>query len=123
VRRGDQQPIRVGRAPHGLAVGAGAAWVAGTFDGSITRIDGRTLHTKAIQLDVTPERGAVGAGSVWVTARAAATLIRIDPRRLSVSGATHTGREPFAIGVYGRRAVWLGLVGANAIQRVRLGGR
>ncbi len=123
VRDGSQRSLTVGREPHGLAVGEGAVWVAGSKDDTITRVDTKTLATQTIQLNVTPERVAVGGGSVWVTAQGAASLIRIDADTRKVVATIPTGHGPFAVGVYRDRAVWLTLVGDNAIQRVRFSGR
>jgi DNA-binding SARP family transcriptional activator/DNA-binding beta-propeller fold protein YncE len=63
--------LAVGSHPSGIAVGAGAIWVAGA-DGTVSRIDpnagqglGRVVRT--IRVGGTPSSIAVGAGLVWVT--------------------------------------------------------
>jgi YVTN family beta-propeller protein len=64
--------LQVGRAPKGVAYGAGAVWVANGGDGTVSRIDpatGRLVAT--IRVGSSPAGIAVGAGYVWVTAQAA----------------------------------------------------
>ena len=63
--------ITVGSHPSGVAVGAGAVWVA-CSDGTVARIDptgagglGRVVRT--IRVGATPNGIAVGDGAVWVT--------------------------------------------------------
>ena len=63
--------ITVGSHPSGVAVGAGAVWVA-CSDGTVARIDpngagglGRVVRT--IRIGATPNGIAVGDGAVWVS--------------------------------------------------------
>jgi YVTN family beta-propeller protein len=62
-----QQVIPVGRAPFGLAVGAGSVWVTDYCGGTVVRIDPATNEVVArIETGHIPRWLAVGAGHVWV---------------------------------------------------------
>ena len=62
------QTIDVGRGASGVAVGAGAVWVASAIDREVSRIDPATGEVVArIAVDGAPREIAVGAGGVWVT--------------------------------------------------------
>ena len=64
----------VGRAPVGIAYGAGAVWVANSGDGTVSRIDPTTSKVVAtIRVGNSPRGIAVGGGKVWVTVQAART--------------------------------------------------
>ncbi len=58
--------ITVGREPMGVAVGAGAVWVANAIDGTVSKYDPNTGRVDTVAVGGTPTRIAVGAGSVWV---------------------------------------------------------
>ena len=74
-------PLPVGRGASGIAVGAGAVWVANTLDDTVTRIDPATGETKAtIPVGAGPRGLAVGLGAVWVADSRGADVSRIDPR-------------------------------------------
>ncbi|HEX4365085.1 MAG TPA: protein kinase [Solirubrobacteraceae bacterium] len=119
VRDGSQRVISVGRGPKGIAVGEGGVWVASSIDDEITRINPRTLRTTQIPIDAIPERITVGGGSVWTTAKEAGRLIRIDTTTHKVLERIDVGQRPFALEVTRGRAVWLTLIDAGGVQRVR----
>ncbi len=59
--------VQVGEHPSGVAVGAGAVWVA-SGDGTVSRIDPETDRvTRSIVLGGTPSGIGYGSGAVWVT--------------------------------------------------------
>jgi DNA-binding beta-propeller fold protein YncE len=65
------QVIEVGRGASGIAVGAGAVWVASALDREVWRLDPVSGEALArIPVDGAPREVAVGAGGVWVTADA-----------------------------------------------------
>jgi peptide/nickel transport system substrate-binding protein len=60
--------IAVGRAPTGVAVGAGAVWVANSGDGTVTRIDPTTdKPVKTITVGGSPQGIIVAANRVWTS--------------------------------------------------------
>jgi streptogramin lyase len=66
-----RQVIHVGRGASGVAVGAGAVWVACALDREVWRIDPDSGDIQArIRVEGAPREVTVGAGGVWVTADA-----------------------------------------------------
>ena len=61
--------LDVGRGSLALAAGEGAAWVSNAFDGTVTRIDGRTneVASIAVSADSSPKDVTVAGGLVWVS--------------------------------------------------------
>ena len=75
--------IQVGDEPVGVAVGAGAMWVANTGDGTVSRIDPATNEVERTieRRQPRPAGIAVADGLVWVAAQAPLTLLRGRRRR------------------------------------------
>ena len=72
--------IEVGNGPVGIAVGAGAVWVANSLDGTVSRIDPATGEVvDTIPVGNTPTGVAFGAGAVWVTNADDRSVSKIDP--------------------------------------------
>ena len=111
--------IPVGKDPKGIAVGQGAVWVANTAGNSVTRINYRTYERKTIRLQYSPRFVTTGGRSVWLTATESNRLIRIDPKTREVREGVKTGSGPFALDVAGGSSVWVTLLNANGVQRVR----
>jgi DNA-binding beta-propeller fold protein YncE len=64
-------PIGVGRGAAGVAVAAGAVWVASSLDGTVSRIDlGSRRVVRTVDVCGGPHELAVGPGAVWVTTHA-----------------------------------------------------
>jgi YVTN family beta-propeller protein len=60
--------IPVGLGPTGIAVGAGAVWVANGDEGTVSRIDPETEEVvDRIEVGNRPEAIVVAGGFVWVT--------------------------------------------------------
>jgi streptogramin lyase len=118
ARNGVQRTIRLHGTPGGLAVGSGAVWVATRGDDTITRISPRGTSVQEIPMPNIPTRVAVGGGSVWATSSEGARLLRIDPDTRKLVERLDTGIRPFALDVEHGSAVWLTLLGDNAVQRV-----
>ena len=120
ARRLDRQKeIPVGKGPKGIAVGYDYVWVANSASDSVTRINPRGYQRKTIALEDSPRFVSTGGGSVWVTATESNRLIRIDPKKRKVRERVKTGRRPFALDVTRGHSVWVTLLNANAVQRVR----
>ncbi len=73
------KPIKVGRAPTGIALDQGVVWVPSTKDESVTRIDERSGRVIGKPIKVGPTNGAVAAsgGVAWVGG--AKDVIKITP--------------------------------------------
>lgn len=61
--------LSAGRGTLSLAAGEGAAWISSAFDGTVTRIDGRTSEVTSIAVSAysSPKGVTVAGGLVWVS--------------------------------------------------------
>jgi len=87
-------PIRTGRFPSALAVGAGYVWVVNSGDGTVARVDPRedVVVGRRLRVGADPQAIVVGLGSVWVANRSDGTVTRLS---------SATGRpigEPILVG-------------------------
>ncbi|MEA2156996.1 MAG: hypothetical protein QOE11_3136, partial [Solirubrobacteraceae bacterium] len=85
---------------------------------TITRISPRGTQVQAIPMPNIPSRVAVGGGSVWATSTEGGRLLRVDPGTRRLRERLDTGTRPFALDVEHGSAIWLTLLGDNAVQRV-----
>jgi DNA-binding SARP family transcriptional activator/ABC-type branched-subunit amino acid transport system substrate-binding protein/DNA-binding beta-propeller fold protein YncE len=90
----------------GIAVGAGAVWVADPFGGAVWRIDHEpTVVKRRIEVDAWVAGLSFGEGAVWATNEVGDAVYRIDPR---TNRATLVQRTPAPRGVAaGEDAVWV----------------
>jgi streptogramin lyase len=97
----------VGRAPSGIAAGAGAIWVACRDDDFVERIaaDLGSESSRQIPVGDGPTSVAFGAGAVWVANTNARTVSRIDAESYEVE-TIDVGNPPAGIVVSGGR-VWV----------------
>lgn len=107
------------RTPTGIAVGAGAVWVAHGLRGELSRVERQFGQVTTV--GVTAGSGAptgsvaVGAGFVWAV-YGDSTLARIQPVTVRSSGTALTGSSPAALVVSGG-AVWVANSGDASVQR------
>jgi streptogramin lyase len=94
-------------AAHGLALGAGAVWLASPFTEELLRFDRRGKRT-AIPLGPGsfPSDVAVGEGGVWVVDSARNRVVEIDPLRTTIVRTIPVGDDPIAVAV-GAGSVWV----------------
>jgi streptogramin lyase len=87
----------VGTDPVAVAIGFGAAWVANSGNGTITRVplDGSNIET--IGLNDQPSGIATGAGFVWVLSERSRKVIRIDPKSKQVTKTVRLSNPPIAL--------------------------
>jgi YVTN family beta-propeller protein len=110
--------IEVGNGPVGIAVGAGAVWVANTLDGTVSRIDAAThREVDTIPVGNTPTGVAFGAGAVWVTMADDRSVWKIDPVTGKVTRKIDVGALARWIAV-GDGAVWVTDSASNALVRI-----
>jgi YVTN family beta-propeller protein len=106
-----------GTDPAGIAIGAGAVWVANSGDNTVSRIDPETATAVAtITVGRQPGGIAFGDGAAWVTDRGDDLVTRIDPG----SGSAITipvGHGPMGIAV-GAGAVWVANSDDGTISRI-----
>ena len=108
--------IVLGANADGVAVGAGAVWVANAGDDTVLRYDPRTRSRHLISVPDGPSKIVVRGNSVWVTSRESDHLSRIDARTRRVVKLRMTG-DPFALAV-DPRFVWVTQLGNDRVARV-----
>jgi YVTN family beta-propeller protein len=109
----------VGARPVGLAVGAGAVWVAANGSDEVWTIDlgADEVRGQPIRVGREPLDIVVGAGSVWVTNMGSGTVSRIDPRTRQVVATIPVGAEPIGLAV-GATGVWVAGFRDSLIWRI-----
>jgi DNA-binding beta-propeller fold protein YncE/predicted Ser/Thr protein kinase len=116
-------PIPVGRGPLRVATGDGEVWATSAPDGTLSKIDPRTLSVVGapLRLGAGVSGVAVGAGSVWVSSPSTGHVLRVDPDSGRVLERIDVGGRPGAI-AYGGRRVWVadeegaGVTAINALS-------
>jgi streptogramin lyase len=103
--------------PEGVAVGAGAVWVANAGDDSVMRYDPRTRRRTFISVPDGPSRLVVRGDSLWVTSSESDHLTRVDLRTGRNETLPMTG-DPLALAV-DPRFVWVTELSRNRIVRVK----
>jgi streptogramin lyase len=100
----------VGSEPVAVAIGYGAAWVANSGNGTITRVPLVGSNVETLGLNDQPSAIATGAGYVWVLSRRSERVIRIDPKTKQVTKSVRLNNPPLAVAVRapGRVAVAIG---------------
>jgi len=119
-----------GRAPGGVAFGAGALWVANHSEDNVYRFDPRHLggfgeplpckQPAAPRCSIAVGRGpsgiAFGGGYVWVANTDDDTVTRIDPRT-SATVSLRVGDAPTGV-AYGDGAIWVANSGDGTVSRI-----
>jgi streptogramin lyase len=112
------QTITTGEDPDGVAVGAGAVWVANHGEDTVLRLDLRTHKTSYIHVPDGPAKIAVRGNVVWVTCVDGDRIARIDSRtHHTVTPTTRLAGDPYGI-VIGDGLLWVTLLGRDQIARV-----
>lgn len=118
ANRLDGPPIRLGRAPSGIALGAGAVWVADALEGTVRRIDpNRRRVVATIRVGRQPYALVFAAGSLWTTNSDGGTVSRIDPATNTVVATIRVGRNPYGISA-GARSLWVASVTDGTVSRI-----
>jgi DNA-binding beta-propeller fold protein YncE len=101
-------PIPVGRGPIRVATGDGEVWATSEPDGTLSKIDPRTLSVVGapLQVGVGVSGVAVGGGSVWVSSPPTSRVLRVDPDSGRVLARIDVGGRPGAIS-YGGQRIWV----------------
>jgi YVTN family beta-propeller protein len=119
TNRAEGRPVPLGPAPSGVAVGAGAVWVADAIEDTVRRIDVARRRTVAtIRVGRQPYALTFAAGSVWITNSDDGTVARIDPSTNKVVARIRVGRNPYGIAA-GARSLWVASLGAGTISRLQ----
>jgi YVTN family beta-propeller protein len=107
----------VGNHPSGIAVGAGATWVADDIDDTVSRIDPSGDVSATIPVGRGASGIAVGDGSVWVAETLDNALVRINPNTNSVTTTIPVGNRPLGV-AWGQGSVWVANSGDGTVSRV-----
>jgi streptogramin lyase len=104
--RGDTETFAVGADPTGIAVTAGAVWIAHSSDGELWRLDPRTKEILArIPIGAGPHDVQAGLGSVWVTSVDSRTISRVDPETNRLVATFYLSYPPNGLAI-GDDALW-----------------
>jgi YVTN family beta-propeller protein len=118
TNRLDGAPLPLGRAPSGLAVGAGTVWVADALEGTVRRIDpARRRVVATIRVGRQPYALVFAGGSLWATNSDEGTVSRIDPATNRVVARIRVGRNPYGIAV-GARSLFVANLGDGTVSRI-----
>lgn len=99
--------VPLGDGPNGIAMGAGAAWVALGATDEVARIDPAAgTVTQRIPVQANPTGVAFGDGAVWATNADAKTVSWIDPASDKVVRTIGVGNGPSAI-AFGEGSLWV----------------
>ncbi len=90
--------VRVGEGPAGVAVDAGAVWVANLLDGTVSRVDPDLGEVSRQGQVGTPTAIAAGAGAVWVKDAFNDRLYVIDPQTNAIASSVGVPGRGIAIG-------------------------
>src|SRR5262249_11404918 len=95
-------PIHVGKGPTGIGFGHGAAWVANSLDGTVSRIDPDTNSVTALVTTGNgPHAVAVDARGIWVSQQFDGNVVRIDPIRNEPAQPVSVGGRPSGLAMSG----------------------
>jgi streptogramin lyase len=110
--------IATGEQPEGVAVGAGAVWVANQGDDTVTRLDLRSGDKTRIPVPDGPAKIAVRGNAIWVTCEDADRIARIDARtHRVVTPTTRLAGDPYGIAI-GNGLLWVSLLGRDQVARI-----
>jgi len=111
-------PFAVGDGPDGIALGAGAVWVAASRDGTLTRIDPASGDTTSVDVGENPDSVLVAFGSVWVSVTGTGKVVRLsaDPQP-EVLESFDVGSRPEGLAASGR-AIWVANSGDGTLSQI-----
>jgi DNA-binding beta-propeller fold protein YncE/predicted Ser/Thr protein kinase len=116
-------PILIGKGPLRVAAGDGEVWATSAPDGTLLKIDPKTLKVAGppVRVGSGVSGVAVGEGSVWVSSPRDGRVLRVDPGSGRVLAKIEVGGSPGAIAV-GDGRVWVadeagaGVTAVNALN-------
>ena len=116
-------PIPIGKGPLRVAAGDGEVWATSAPDGTLSKIDPKTLEVAGppVRVGSGVSGVAVGEGSVWASSPRDGRVLRVDPGSGRVLARVDVGGSPGAIAV-GDGRVWVadeagaGVTAINALN-------
>ena len=115
---GTTTSVEVGDGPRGVAVGAGAVWVANSASGSVSRVSvGGDEVEATIETGGSPRAVTVADGSVWVTNATEGVVARIDPVTNESIAEVDVGNGPSWV-AGGEGSIWVANVFDDSVSRI-----
>ena len=111
-------PFDVGDGPDGIAVGAGAVWVAASGEGVLVRLDTRTGATRRVKVGANPDSVIVAFGEVWVSLTGEDRVARVSAgERPRLLGEVAVGSRPEGLAA-SAHAVWVANAGDGTVTQI-----
>jgi hypothetical protein len=111
-------PFAVGKTPDGIAIGAGAVWVVGSGDGTLTRIDPTSGETTSVDVGKNPDSVVLAFDSVWVSVTGANQVVRLSATdRPQVQKTFDVGSKPEGLAV-SPQAIWVANSGDGTLSQI-----
>src|SRR3954464_4410429 len=108
----------VGDKPDGVALGAGAVWVALSGEGKLARVDQDTEKTVKVDVGKNPDSVVFDGDSVWVSVTGADQVVQVSAdARPKVIRKIDVGLRPDGLDV-SSRAVWVANSGDGSVSQV-----
>ena len=89
--------VGVGNFPSAIAAGADSIWVTNRADGTVTRIDARTLTPQTIPVGHGPSALSVNDSGAWIANSGDNTVVRVDIATNAVAETADVGDGPSAV--------------------------
>jgi class 3 adenylate cyclase/DNA-binding beta-propeller fold protein YncE len=104
--------VPVGTAPAAISYARGALWVANSGDGTVSRVDPKTLEARTVAVgrpsQAHPTAVAAGPGAVWIAQKQERLVERLDPRYLGqIIGSPTKLRSPPGAIALGDGVLWV----------------
>jgi YVTN family beta-propeller protein len=110
--------VTVGVSPDGVVLAGGAAWVANTGAGTVSKIDlERHVVVQTTTVGAAPQALAVSGTDLWVVNSGASSVSRLSLKTKQVVDTVPVGNQPGAIAA-GEGGVWVVNTGDDTIERI-----
>ncbi|MDT4969954.1 MAG: hypothetical protein QOG22_97 [Pseudonocardiales bacterium] len=110
--------VTVGVSPDGVALAQGAAWVANTGAGTVSKIDlKRHIVVRETSVGAAPQALAVSGSDLWVVNSGAASVSQLSLKTSQVTDTVRVGNLPGAIAV-GANGIWVVNTNDDTVVRI-----
>ena len=120
-RTGKRATVAMGKPCGAMALYRHVLWVADCKDGTLNRIDTKTMQKRAIATGIANPAGELnvvaGAGSIWVASEEKGVIARVDPRTNTVTASIAVNPGTYYL-AFGHGALWAVSGKGQSIQRI-----